>query len=338
MHWKVLAPFIQEEKVGWIPSYISAADQSFEVVPARYHHDRSQKFSGGREWRNYFAQAARAWFGPSRGRRDVGFLTCFPQLPVCVGLLKRFTFSRAPIIAWMFNMGSTPAGMKGRLARFALKSIDYFVVHSTAEIDIYSKWLSIPKERFLFAPLSIDTHFQIPGTETKNCILSMGSANRDYACLLEAIAPLKYPTVIVAGKHAVSNLSIPDYVEIRSGLTLEQCHELSKAASVNVVPIKDTNAASGQVTLLETMLYGKAVIATDCAGTKDYMEDGKNGLLVPPRDPEKLREKIELLWHDAELRARLGQEARQSVLQNSSFEGLAPVMLNILRKCSARNA
>jgi hypothetical protein len=158
MRWMVLTPFTRSTG-GWIPDHIKSLKYSFEGVPAAYDHDRSRQRSGIREWLDYFHQSLTAWTANyRRGSDRIGFLTSFPQLPVCLGILKRVTFSKAPIIAWCFNLGKTYRGMKGRLARFALGAVDIFVVHSTAEIEIYSRWLSIPRERFIFVPLSIQTN------------------------------------------------------------------------------------------------------------------------------------------------------------------------------------
>jgi hypothetical protein len=138
MRWLVLTPFTRSLGVGWIPAHIGSLKHSFESVPAAYDHDRSRQRSGIREWRDYFYQSLTAWTAHYRRSSErIGFLTCFPQLPVCLGILKRVTFSKAPIVAWCFNLGKTYGGMKGRLARFALSAVDIFVVHSTAEIEIY---------------------------------------------------------------------------------------------------------------------------------------------------------------------------------------------------------
>ncbi len=46
------------------------------------------------------------------------------------------------------------------------------------------------------------------------------------------------------------------------------------------------------VVLMEAMCYKKPVIACEVGGVVDVVKDGENGLLVPPRNPEKLEEAI----------------------------------------------
>jgi glycosyltransferase involved in cell wall biosynthesis len=337
MRWMVLTPFTRSTEVGWIPAHIESLKHSFESVPAAYERDQSRRHTGAREWLDYFYQSLTAWTANYRRSSErIGFLTSFPQLPVCLGILKRITFSKAPIVAWCFNLGQTYGGMKGRLARFALNAVDVFVVHSTAEIEIYSRWLSIPRERFVFVPLSIQTNvFDVENETPEPFVVAIGSANRDYDCLIRALRPLGYNTIIVAGRHVAENLALPPFVEVRSGLSLSECHKLSQRARVNIIPIKNVNSASGQVTLLETMMFGKAVIATRCAGTVDYVTDKFNALLVEPDDDKALGLAISELWHDENKRRRIGDAARSMIFSSVTFDAVAPKMLEVLDSLSS---
>jgi glycosyltransferase involved in cell wall biosynthesis len=62
----------------------------------------------------------------------------------------------------------------------------------------------------------------------------------------------------------------------------------------------------------EAMALGLPVLATDCsAGVSDYVQDGQNGLLVPPGDVKALSEGLQRLLSDGSLRQRLAQGARE---------------------------
>ncbi|WP_082081791.1 glycosyltransferase [Bradyrhizobium sp. LTSP857] len=332
MHWKVLTPFSPGTEVGWIPAHIRDPNLTFEVIPSDYDHDRSRRLSGLREWIDYARHAIRAWFKkPSGSDAPIGYLTSFPQLPICLALIKRVTFSNVPIVAWCFNLGSTYGGVKGVLARFASKAIDIFVVHSTAEIEIYSKWLRLPRDKFIYVPLSVAMK-PLPAVSqaADRFVLALGTANRDYDGLVKALTPLGYRTIIIAGPKAMQNLDLPAFVEHKSGLPLEECHKLSRAADLIVISLKDVEAASGQVSFLETMMFGRPVIVTRAPGTVDYIEDGKTGMLVEPGDVEGLRSAIAKLWNDEDLRLRLGNAARTSVENSSTFKAVAPKMRQVL--------
>lgn len=64
--------------------------------------------------------------------------------------------------------------------------------------------------------------------------------------------------------------------------------------------------------ILEAMALGKPVISTDHRhGANEIIEDGRNGILVPPQDPESMAGAILKVLGDAELRERLGAEAKK---------------------------
>ena len=54
------------------------------------------------------------------------------------------------------------------------------------------------------------------------------------------------------------------------------------------------------------LVPGTAVVATHSGGTPEIVRDGREGLLVPPRDPAALARAIGALVADAGVRARLG--------------------------------
>lgn len=67
--------------------------------------------------------------------------------------------------------------------------------------------------------------------------------------------------------------------------------------------------------VVEAMAYGRPIVATAAGGIAEMIEDGVNGLLCQPGDPDCLAAKIRLLIEDPALRLRLGQAARRSYEQ-----------------------
>ena len=67
------------------------------------------------------------------------------------------------------------------------------------------------------------------------------------------------------------------------------------------------------VVCAEAMAYGRPVVAGAVGGLLDLVADGETGLLVPPRDVPALREALERLIGDRELRRRMGEAARERV-------------------------
>ncbi len=65
--------------------------------------------------------------------------------------------------------------------------------------------------------------------------------------------------------------------------------------------------------ILEAMACGCAVVATDCGGPRDIIDDGVNGFLVPVGDVDRMMDGIQLLLNDRTLRERIVAGARQTV-------------------------
>jgi len=61
--------------------------------------------------------------------------------------------------------------------------------------------------------------------------------------------------------------------------------------------------------LAEAMVMGLPVVSTDLSGIPELVENGRNGMLVPPGDVDKLAGALAELLGDASLRKRLGEQA-----------------------------
>lgn len=71
--------------------------------------------------------------------------------------------------------------------------------------------------------------------------------------------------------------------------------------------------------LVEAMAAGFAVVSTECDwGPAEIVTHGRDGLLVPTEDPERLAQALIRLWEDDALRTRL---AKAALLRASDFSG-----------------
>jgi glycosyltransferase involved in cell wall biosynthesis len=78
--------------------------------------------------------------------------------------------------------------------------------------------------------------------------------------------------------------------------------------------------------ILEAMAGGLAVVACDVGGNPEAVKDGITGLLVPPRDPEKLSAAIHALLDDEAMRKRMGEEGRKRATEEFSLDRMVKEM------------
>jgi glycosyltransferase involved in cell wall biosynthesis len=89
--------------------------------------------------------------------------------------------------------------------------------------------------------------------------------------------------------------------------------------------------------VIEAMAQGLPTIASEVGGIPDLLSDD-SGLLVPPGDDEALAEAMRRLASDPDLRARMGQAARQRYLKLFSPDAVMPLLKSTyLRVASAKS-
>lgn len=73
-------------------------------------------------------------------------------------------------------------------------------------------------------------------------------------------------------------------------------------------------------TLLESMTAGLPIVATRVGGNAELVEDGVNGILVPPQAPATLANAILRILDDPDLAQRFSSAARAKAMQHFSME------------------
>jgi phosphatidylinositol alpha-mannosyltransferase len=79
-------------------------------------------------------------------------------------------------------------------------------------------------------------------------------------------------------------------------------------------------AISGEsfgIILLEAMASGRPIVASDIDGYRDVVRQGKDGILVPPHNPQALADAIVSLLRDEKLRRRMGQSGLERSIEYS---------------------
>jgi len=90
-------------------------------------------------------------------------------------------------------------------------------------------------------------------------------------------------------------------------------------SSLDILVLPSTQPEPFGMVIVEAMSAGKPVIATDHGGPLETVVDGDTGYLVSPTDPSDMANALQRLATNARLRKRLGNQARQRVVQEFSF-------------------
>jgi glycosyltransferase involved in cell wall biosynthesis len=147
------------------------------------------------------------------------------------------------------------------------------------------------------------------------------SAGKRQSLMIEAMAHVRSPArLVLAGRPDVDShreslratierCGVEDKVDLRAGwMSEEEKRELfARALASAYVPYDEDSY--GYVSL-ESYHSGKPVITcSDSGGTLELVEDGVNGVVVPP-EPEALAEAIDSLYEDKERAQEMGEVGR----------------------------
>lgn len=129
-------------------------------------------------------------------------------------------------------------------------------------------------------------------------------------------------------KSLIKMLDLQDHFTIYQGL--KDITHLYQDMDISVLPSVDEGFSRA---VLEAMQFAKPVIVTNSGGNPEAVTHGKNGFLVPSKDPKKIAQTIIKLLEDEELVYKIGQNARNTVKKHFTLDrfakGLASVYSSI---------
>ncbi len=163
--------------------------------------------------------------------------------------------------------------------------------------------------------------------------------------LLEALAEVREPfecIILGDGNHkaeceTLSNrLGLKDKVTFKGFVPQEELKRYYRECSVVVISSvwPEPIATIG----LEVMRYALPVVAFDAGGIKDWLLDGKNGILVPWMDRGAFAGAITRLLRDKALARRMGEEGLTLVSDRYDFEGYIGDLESMFQRVASRRA
>ncbi|TKJ25332.1 MAG: hypothetical protein CEE41_04545 [Hadesarchaea archaeon B3_Hades] len=133
----------------------------------------------------------------------------------------------------------------------------------------------------------------------------------------------------------IKELGIEDSTFMLGALSHGQVAELMAAANVFVLP---SIVESSPLTLLEAMAVGVPVVCPRAGGVSEVIEDGINGLMVPPTNVDALADAITRILSDKQLAKRLRGSGLKIVREKFSWERAARQTLELYEKVREEHA
>ncbi len=217
--------------------------------------------------------------------------------------------------------------------RKLVESVSCVIYHARIQESYYRECLPSLWERCRYVPIGVDQVYFRP-QEVKEedyifCAVHQGLKSRDWPTLMEAFGKLHIPTELrVVGierarRSDLRGRRIPENVEFYPFAPLPKLKDFISRSRFVVLPLPYHAHSHGQLSLLEPMAMGKAVIVSKVPGIIDYVEDGKTAILYDPYNAEDLKEKVEFLLNNPQEARRIGKEARRAVELYYNEENMA---------------
>jgi glycosyltransferase involved in cell wall biosynthesis len=269
------------------------------------------------------------------GRTDVVFTPLAALLPFAA------RGRRLPVVVINFGLNliwrrASPA--RRVVLRRSLRSAARVICLGVAQQQELIEEAALDRERVLSMPIPVDDVFFTPAPAAASAgVVAVGKdLARDYATYAEAMRPLDVDARVVAHPRNLEDVALPDNVRLLRDLSFVQLRDEYARAACVVLPQRSDaypfgSEGGGLTALLEAMAMAKPVVASDRAILHDYVDDGVEALLVPPEDPQALREAVERVLGDPELARSLGAAARARVERAHTSRGFAAELAPVLR-------
>ena len=257
--------------------------------------------------------------------------------------------------------GGAPAvttlhGTDLRIARSSALGARLFrtVARKSAAMTTVSSWLAREAEALapgtgpIVAPMPIPASLFAPGpTRDRDRLLFIGKLNtqKGFDDMLRALGMLRTPARldIVVGvggevedaRRRAEELGVAHRVTVHPLLGQADLARLYRQATVFVVPAVDEGLG---LTAVEAGLSGTPVVAYASGGLPDIVQDGRTGLLVPPKDITALAAAIDRLLALPDQGASLGANGRWHALETFSPDAVARRYEQIYRGAIGRAA
>ena len=159
------------------------------------------------------------------------------------------------------------------------KYIKKLVVLSDSEKQYYSELFGISEDKFYCTRIGVPDVAETikPDAESEKYYLSVGRSNRDYKFLRDAWKPEYGKLVIICDSYKEAE---KDGIECLRSCYGDDYLKMVANCYAEIIPLDDVNISSGSLSFLQAMMLSKPTIVTENVTVHDYIESGKNGIII----------------------------------------------------------
>lgn len=198
------------------------------------------------------------------------------------------------------------------------------IVQTTGIKSYFTKFLKVNKLAVVKNPLA-DTllAFRDSTIKKEQIILSVGRLDpvKNQRLLIEAFAEMQTENwkIQIVGEGAlhselqllIKELNQEAYIELVG--SVNGVHDYFNKASIFAFT---SNFEGFPNALIEAMAFGLPCVSTNCpSGPSEIIDDAENGFLIPIGDKNMLKQKLEILMNQADLREKFGAAAKKSTVK-----------------------
>ncbi len=210
---------------------------------------------------------------------------------------------------------------------YVARSATRIIVPSNYLKGIVTTWSSkilAEKISVIYNSIALSEHVQLQGTQSSECptIVSAGRLVpwKGMDGLIDAVEEIQKKHIevklVIVGDGPDKKL-LEEKATKQLGDRAVFMGQLSHDETLNAmqgstVYVQNSSYEGLSHQLIEVLMLGKSIVATDVGGNPELIQNGENGLLVPFGDTDALAIAIEKILENAELRARLGARAKES--------------------------
>ena len=243
----------------------------------------------------------------------------------------------------LFNMSLCQSlrrsrGAKRKLLAAGVRAADAVVCFAEAQRESLIELSGADPERIHTVWLGTDEKFLATDEPPPagGPVLAVGrDVGRDYRTFAEAVSTIDAEIVLVASERNLKRVRLPSHVRLRLDVSAVELRTLYEQASCVVVPTRKEGYAygadcSGQTVIVDAFAMGRPVVTSERSTLAGYVDNGRNGVIVPAEDPAALREAIAAILRDPELGRQLGAQGRRDVEERFTTSRMAESVAGIL--------